>query len=906
MSTFTSSGWYSVSVNSEQDLPLSEAKMVWGIPDSTVDSVFKLSNQPLDDGVTPSWTDLGSETLSPYNGYWAHIQPTTWNENFEFIGPDSTTTDQQYGRCVVLSKDGSTLAITSCVLHEIFVYETTDGENWKQKGSTITGNDFLDLVNDNQFDVFAEKVSLNADGTVLAVLDPLKGLAVVYNYDGTNEWVRASDLLYVKDANGNLLRGKYSFDESGSRSGTWYTLKHLQLNDTGDMLVLGNQHDFELTVSEISGAANYKKLGECVDISGDGSVVAVTNDGSSSSNTQSCSIYMEGDSGWELVQTIDPSSDGDINSATQGVTNVTYLVCSWISLTEDGTYLAIGCSNADVYNYADVGMVIVYKLDGGVFVYDSFVTGYSQESDLFGECVCWSRDGKYLVVGATSNSEDGVHGYATVYSYDTASSYLNPIHSKIYHSFTDYNNDAGRFSVSLSISDDGLRVAIGGHLIDDGDDSSLNNGLVEIFENSGTNWVNIGQFVGETDGDALGICNSMSGDGTIVAVAAHSANSDEGYVKIYKSTTSENSTTWTPIGTLNGDNPGDNFGRSIKLAKDGTSIIIGARQADPEDTLASPHPGYVKIYDYIGDSEWIQNGPTITDGESGSDNTYTGHSVSITSSGDKFVVGSYGHDDGKGRVQIYTLGKNSRGTINVLQNNEGTWELLGTPIIGDDIETNIGTSVSINSTGDIIAVGGPYWDEDADGEDASNIGYTKIYKYESYEWSQIGNSIIGEAENDLSGVRVFLNGTGNIVAIGATQNDGGGDNAGHVRVYKCDDTTKGDYAVWTQLGQDIDGGGDEDKLGSVALNDDGYRMVVGTNNADNNFGYVRTYAYSETSDNWYQSYATINGNDYGEFFGLSVTMNNLGTLIAIGAHLHQVNNEDDSIYEGRAVVYKLE
>ena len=53
-------------------------------------------------------------------------------------------------------------------------------------------------------------------------------------------------------------------------------------------------------------------------------------------------------------------------------------------------------------------------------------------------------------------------------------------------------------------------------------------------------------------------------------------------------------------------------------------------------------------------------------------------------------------------------------------------------------------------------------------------------------WTQIGSDIDGEAEGDFSGASVSLSSDGKTVAIGAPFNDGNGDNAGHVRIYKLE------------------------------------------------------------------------------------------------------------------------
>ena len=51
-------------------------------------------------------------------------------------------------------------------------------------------------------------------------------------------------------------------------------------------------------------------------------------------------------------------------------------------------------------------------------------------------------------------------------------------------------------------------------------------------------------------------------------------------------------------------------------------------------------------------------------------------------------------------------------------------------------------------------------------------------------FAQIGNDINGEAANDNSGWSVSLSSDGNVVAIGATNNNANGNNSGSVRIYK--------------------------------------------------------------------------------------------------------------------------
>jgi hypothetical protein len=52
------------------------------------------------------------------------------------------------------------------------------------------------------------------------------------------------------------------------------------------------------------------------------------------------------------------------------------------------------------------------------------------------------------------------------------------------------------------------------------------------------------------------------------------------------------------------------------------------------------------------------------------------------------------------------------------------------------------------------------------------------------DWIQRDINIDGEAEDDESGSSVSLSADGSVVAIGANENGGNGDSAGHVRVYE--------------------------------------------------------------------------------------------------------------------------
>ena len=172
----------------------------------------------------------------------------------------------------------------------------------------------------------------------------------------------------------------------------------------------------------------------------------------------------------------------------------------------------------------------------------------------------------------------------------------------------------------------------------------------------------------------------------------------------------------------------------------------------------------MRIYEYASGS-WSQLGSDI-DGEAASD--YSGISVSMNSSGDRVAIGA-NTNDGAG---------SNAGHVRIYEYSSGSWSQLGSDIDGEAAGDVFGTSVSISSAGNRVAIGG--YLNDGTGSDA---GHVRIYEYASGSWSQVQSDIDGEATSDYFGYSVAMNLGGDRVAIGGYLNDGTASNAGHVRIY---------------------------------------------------------------------------------------------------------------------------
>lgn len=308
---------------------------------------------------------------------------------------------------------------------------------------------------------------------------------------------------------------------------------------------------------------------------------------------------------------------------------------------------------------------------------------------------------------------------------------------------------------------------------------------------------------------------------------------------------------------INGEAPGDLSGYSVSLSSDGNIVAIGA----PYNTGNGIHSGHVRIYENASGT-WTQIGDDI-DGQAFGNQS--GYSVSLSSDGTILAIGAPLYNGVNGTFS---------GHVRIYKNTSGIWTQIGNGIDGEAADDWSGHSISLSADGTIVAIGAP--DNDGTG---NNAGHVRIYENISGAWTQIGNDIDGKAAGDLSGWSVSLSSDGRIVAIGAPRNDGGGNNAGHVRVFE---NVSG---VWTQIGTDINGETALDQSGwNIALSSEGNIVAIGAPmNTDNgvNSGHVRVY--ENLSGVWTQIGNDIDGEAAGDQSGYSVSLSADGKIVAVGA-----------------------
>lgn len=337
---------------------------------------------------------------------------------------------------------------------------------------------------------------------------------------------------------------------------------------------------------------------------------------------------------------------------------------------------------------------------------------------------------------------------------------------------------------SLSLNSSGDRIAVGGAF----NWSVANtNGVARMYEYDGSIWVQVGQSIYGEANDALGNSVAMNDAGDRVVIAKVGNNSQSGAVEVYE----YDGSSWVLLGqTIFAEEPGENFGFSVAISANGNRIIVGAAATD----VGVISGGSARMYEFNG-STWNQIGQTIY----GLNNEFFGSAVSMDPTGGVVAIG--GPIANSGVVRVYGF-------------NGTSWVQMGSDLLGTSAGNQFGTSVSLGTDGNFVAIGAPF----AEGQ---SRGAVQVYQLNGTSWSQTGQTIIGDIGDRIGGFEgVSIESTGERMAIGSTMNSSVGSYSGQARVYYIDG------GMW-YLGGAIDGESAGDKMGQVSISDDGQKVACG-------------------------------------------------------------------------------
>ena len=440
--------------------------------------------------------------------------------------------------------------------------------------------------------------------------------------------------------------------------------------------------------------------GKRVCISGDGSTIAIAShhsDGtlSSQSDPGKVHIYTRTGNKWSqqvILQPYDVTASGHFGEG--------------LSFSHDGTTLAIGAYNTTVTaysnTYTNAGAVYVYSRSGrflnrgeteaikGTWTLENKLipplsASLPESNSFFGYNVSMNDVGNIVLITA-KNEESNKGAFYTYAITDAGTGSITALQKWDCMDRTP-GSSSGDLVYSVKISGNGQHCVVGEIGVNSGagrvrfytqyvaSDSAAPG---DISGTSAIQW-NLVQTItsptGIQSGDSLGTYVAIDEIGSIMALSAPNQNTNTGAVYVY---TRSSGSVWTQETKLTSLDSGGSFGHDIQLSSDGTKLAIG--QPTSSDS--------VYLYEKI-DSEWIVKAkltpsstgiiPTAV-ANIGSPETRYGYSVSMTSDGDRIIVGDY------------------KKTINN-QLSAGASYIYNIPIITD---TSLKLSTSIKTDNDIL------------------------------------------------------------------------------------------------------------------------------------------------------------------------------------------------------------
>ena len=269
--------------------------------------------------------------------------------------------------------------------------------------------------------------------------------------------------------------------------------------------------------------------------------------------------------------------------------------------------------------------------------------------------------------------------------------------------------------------------------------------MLDIFgclKNISGTWTQVGVDISrEIAEDRFGLFVSLSNDGNKLAISGYTCCGFQhgfpsvGYTRIYEN----NSGNWSQIGEE--IDTGFRGVSDIAISADGKVIAI-ASSGGGSPGWSNFYSGGVKVYKIIS-GVWTQLGNTFFGDAWLWSYDFIG-GVSLTNDGSKIVIGA----------------TNTR----VYEYIDDEWVQLG-----EDIETGAyRPKTSLSDSAAILSIGG---------------SITRVYEYNSSNWAQLGININGESSGDSFGSSLELSSNGTALIVGARNNNGNGEDAGHARVY---------------------------------------------------------------------------------------------------------------------------
>jgi hypothetical protein len=396
-------------------------------------------------------------------------------------------------------------------------------------------------------------------------------------------------------------------------------------------------------------------------------------------------------------------------------------------------------------------------------------------NDEFGGSIAINSNGNIIVVGAEDDERSGgssTEGLAYIFTNGPNGWIQQHVLSG---SLATGSSD--NFGTSVAINSIGDRIVVGAWTDERiSQTTGHNEGLAYIFVSGSNGWIEqhiLSGSLATGSSDQFGNSVAINSIGDRIVVGAQNDESSggasgEGVAYIFVSGTSG----WTQQHILSGSlatSSFDNFGSSVAINSFGDRVVVGSFRDERSSQSSGQDEGLAYIF-VSGSNGWTEQHILSGSLATGSVD-YFGHSVAINSLGDLVVVGAY-QDERSSQSTGY-----NEGLAYIFVSGSNGW--IEQHILSGSLATGsndyFGYSVAINSLGDLVVVGA-YQDE----RSSQSTGYNEGLAYEfvsgsnGWELRHIWSGSLAIDSNDNFGISVALNSTGNVIAIGAYQDEKSG------------------------------------------------------------------------------------------------------------------------------------
>jgi hypothetical protein len=371
-----------------------------------------------------------------------------------------------------------------------------------------------------------------------------------------------------------------------------------------------------------------------------------------------------------------------------------------VAVTADGNTIFVGArkdeiggssnSSGAVYVFDRVGL-------GSSFYQVGILTGSlaSNSSDYFGQSVACTPDGKTLIASAPFDESGGL-----MYVFDRVGNNFNQVGIL---SASIVNTSDENFGVSIDISADGKTI-VGGYDFVSLPGYTANSGAAFVWERDGNTFTEVGILTAATPEtfSQFGEAVAISGDGKTIVVGSLGESGGTGYaygsINIFDRVGVGTTSVFNRVGVITGTKAtsidDDNFGCSVDISYDGSSIIVGDFNGDVTGVTTT---GTASVYDRVGNNFNLVG---IFTGSRSTRLGYFGNTVVMSPDGKRMLVTALSEGSGnEGLVYIFERQGNTISQVGIVTGYS--------PGITYDIGTPFDKHLGMSADGKTMVLGAP-------------------------------------------------------------------------------------------------------------------------------------------------------------------------------------------------------